>query len=172
MALVSAGCASLKRFPLVEVSPGIFEGHKPFTKAHYEALRAHGIRTILSLNQLPWDIIPERCAARRYGFEFRNVPIMASPLAPREMRVKAALLILDDPSLRPIFVHCLLGRDRNTFLIGLYRIYYQGWTPNDAWHEVLRSGFRVRWTLRGFTTYFWRHTQIPDWVKLSPDKPP
>jgi hypothetical protein len=160
-----AGCASdPKRFPVTEVSPGIFEGYKPRTRADFQALKAHGVRTILSLQQLPWDTWPEARHARENGLQYRDVPILASPLAPNEQRVKQALLDLDDRSLRPIFVHCLLGKDRNTFLIGLYRIYFQDWTPDAAWAEMLRSGFHVRLTLRGFETYFWSHTRKPDWV--------
>jgi len=171
--LLSTGCVtSFKRFPIVEVSPGILEGHKPWTQAHFDALRARGVRTILSLDQLPWDIWPERRKARRNGIVYRNVPILASPLQPREKLVREALLILNDPSLRPIFVHCMLGKDRNTFIIGLHRIYFQNWTPQDAWNEMLQSGFHVRWRLRGFTTYFWRHTQKPDWAKDGQNKPP
>ena len=92
---------------------------------------------------------------------------------PREKRVKQALLILNDPSLRPIFIHCLLGQDRNTFIVGLYRVYFQDWTPQAAWQEMLRSGFHSQPRLRGFTTYFWRHTQKPNWVeraRAAPEK--
>src|SRR5207248_3290267 len=99
------GCATSKSFSIVEVSPGIFEGPKPRTAAHFETLRDHGVRTILSLEQIPWHIWPERRQARRYGLAYRNVPIPATPLEPREKRVKEALLTLNDPSLRPIFVH-------------------------------------------------------------------
>ena len=130
-ALVCAGCASEpKQFPVIEVSPGIFEGYKPRTRADFQALKASGVRTILSLQQMPWDVWPEARQARENGLEYRDVPILASPLPPNEKRVKQALLVLDDRSLRPIFVHCLLGKDRNTFIIGLYRVYFQDWTPD------------------------------------------
>ena len=163
--LLAGGCATdSKPFPIVEVTPGVFEGRKPTTQAHFDALRANKVRTILSLEQLPWDIWTERKQAQRNGILYRDVPILASPLPPREKRVKEALLLLNDSSLRPVFIHCLLGKDRSTFIIGLYRVYFQDWTPQDAWAEMLRSGFHVRWTLRGFETYFWRHTQKPDWV--------
>lgn len=165
-ALLSTGCVSLlKHFTLIEVSPGIFEGRKPSTTADYAALRARGVRTILSLEQLPWDTWPERERARREGFAYHDVPIMASPLPPHEEQVKRALLLLNDKSLRPIFVHCYLGEDRNTFIIGLYRVYFQDWTPQAAWKEMLRSGFHPALRLKGFETYFWHHTQKPEWVK-------
>jgi hypothetical protein len=167
-ALLTSGCIAPSRdFALTEVSPGIFDGYKPRKPEHFEMLRAKGVRTILSLEQLPWDIWPERRKAEQKGFQYLNVPIMASPLEPPEKQVKKALLLLNDPSLRPIYIHCMLGEDRNTFIIGLYRIYFQGWTPEAAWDEMLHSGFHVRWTLRGFDTYFWSHTQIPEWARTA-----
>ena len=51
-------------------------------------------------------------------------------------------------------------------IVGLYRVYYQNWTPEAAWDEMLRVGFKIDWTLRGLKTYFWTHTQKPDWATL------
>ncbi len=166
--LLSAGCAThSKPFAITEVAPGVFEGYKPRTEADFKALRARGVHTILSLEELPWDIWPERRKAQRAGIQYLDVPILASPLEPREKDVTAALLFLNDPALRPIFVHCLLGEDRTTFIIGLYRIYFQDWSPQAAWEEMLRSGFHARWSLHGFETYFWHHTQKPDWTTAA-----
>jgi protein-tyrosine phosphatase len=163
--LLFAGCASPpKPFSVFEVSSGIFKGSKPSAQADFDLLRAHGIRTILSLERLPWDIYPERKQARKNSIAYCDVPMLASPLEPSERRVKEALLMLNDPSLRPIFIHCWRGEDRTAFIVGLYRVYYEDWTPEAAWAEMLRSGFHVRPTLRGFDTYFWRHSKNPDWV--------
>ena len=170
IALLAAGCASNKPFWMRQVSPGIYEGYKPRTQDDFDALRSHGMRTILSLEELPWDIWPERKHAHESGFEYRDVPILASPPAPSQ-NVKAALLVLNDSSLRPIFVHCFLGEDRSTFILGLYRIYFQDWPPQAAWQEMLHSGFHVRWSLRGFTSYFWEHTQKPGWVLALRETP-
>ena len=164
--LLVAGCAS-RPFPVVEVSPGIFEGYKPRRQADFDTLRARGVRTIVSLQQMPWDIWPERRHALSSGFEYRNVPIMASPLEPGEEAVKRALLLLNDRSLRPVFVHCFAGKDRCTLTVGLYRIYFQDWKPEDAWAEMLGSGFHVRWTLYGLEAYFWSHTEAPEWVRSA-----
>jgi len=164
--VLCTGCVNAhKRFGIHEVSAGIYEGFKPTSKEHFEALHARGIRTILSVESLHFDILPERHLAKKYGFTYIDVPILASPLEPRERRVREALVKMDDPSLRPIYLHCLQGRDRTAFLIGLYRIYFEGWSPEDAWEEMLRGGFKVRWSLRGFTTYFWKHCQRPEWVR-------
>ena len=165
LALLSAGCVSKQRFRLREVSPGLFEGCKPTTPAQFEALRARGMRTILSVQMFSWDILPEARQTRSYGMLYLNVPILASPFPPPEEKVKEALLLLSDPSLRPIYFHCLMGEDRTAMLLGLYRVYYENWTPEAAWQEMIQNGFHVRWSLRGFETYFWSHTQKPDWVK-------
>ncbi len=176
LALLLSGCVTHPQpFPL-EVAPGVFWGFKPLKRSHFERLHAAGVRGILSLEACPWDIAPERHQARRYGLLYTNVPIMAWPLEPSEEQVKQALLALHDPALRPVFVHCLLGEDRAAFIVGLYRMYFQDWTPQAAFREMLSLGFHVRWTLRGFDTYFWSHTQKPAWVTelraAEGEKPP
>jgi protein tyrosine phosphatase (PTP) superfamily phosphohydrolase (DUF442 family) len=163
--LSCAGCRSAhKPFVAQQAAPGILAGDQPRSQADYEFLRAHGVRTILSLEDLPWTVAADRKHAEALGMTFRNVPIPASPLQPSERHMKEVLMTLHDPTLRPIFVHCNLGRDRTAMVMGLYHVYYEGWTPQAAWAEMLRSGFKVSWTLRGLRTYFWSHTQKPDWV--------
>ncbi len=162
---VGVAHAELQRF--AEVSPGIFRGSKPTTHADFDFLKARGVRTILNLQTLPWDTWAERQHARQHEIEYRNIHIVGLPLAPGERRVKEALLTMTDPSLQPIFVHCRLGRDRTSMIVGLYRVYYQNWTPEAAWDEMLRVGFKVDWTLRGLKTYFWTHTQKPAWANRS-----
>ena len=40
-----------------------------------------------------------------------------------------------------VLVHCSHGRDRTGLVIGKFRL-WQGWTKEDAWHEMIRDGFR------------------------------
>ena len=164
-AVLFAGCAS-QPF-MTEVSPGIYEGCMPKTRAHYESLRQHGIRTILNLQIQPWDISAGRKRAQKNGIAYRSVPIPASPRQPKEARVNEALRILDEPDLHPIFINCRLGRDRATLIVGLYRVYYEGWSAEAAWAEMLRKGFKTHWTLMGLKHYFWHHSQRPDWLKAG-----
>jgi hypothetical protein len=152
-----------------EALPGIFEGRKPTSNADFAALRQHGIRTIVSVQAMAGAVNRERRHAQQTGFCFRNVPIVASPFGPREQNVKAALEIMATPSLRPIYVHCLLGRDRTEVLLALYRVYYENWTPEAAWQHMLRGGGFKSWGLPGFKRYFWRHSKKPSWVKSMSD---
>jgi protein-tyrosine phosphatase len=160
--LFLTGC---RTFTVSEVSPGIFKGSRPAAAADYEMLRTKGVRTIVSLEMLPWHTRPERRMARRYGFNYCEIPILASPLPPSEESVREALAALEDPALRPVYVHCLVGEDRTLLIVGLYRVYFEDWPPQAAWDEMLRSNFHSGPQLRGFTTYYWSHTNKPAWVR-------
>lgn len=166
-ALLFSGCSTAPlSLSIHETSPGVFEGRKPKTEADFATLRQNKIRTILSLQTLTCAVEPERKRAEQNGLALLNVPILASPFGPRERNVKAALQILATPSLKPIYVHCLLGRDRTGVLLALYRVYYENWTPEAAWDDMIRrGGFKSRLGMLGFEMYFWRHTRRPAWVK-------
>jgi protein tyrosine phosphatase (PTP) superfamily phosphohydrolase (DUF442 family) len=160
-----AGCKTPVPWVPNPVAPGIFEGGLPVTTADFANLRHHGIRTVLSLETMIVHIEPERRAVRKEGLIFRNVPLLPSLVVPRERQIREILSIMTDRELQPVFVHCLTGNDRTTFIAGLYRMYYQEWTPEAAWKEMLRRGFHARWWLRGLEVYFWKHTQRPEWVE-------
>lgn len=169
---VGAGCVGASRCSPAQIAPGIFQGCKPTTQADFEALHRDGIRTIISLEAFYYHTAPERAMAEQNGLVFIDIPVWPLPLPPREKRVKEALLTLNDPSLRPIFVHCLVGADRANLITALYRVYYLNWSPQAAWEAMLRSGFHANIWLLGLKTYFWRHARRPDWVvNTAPSEP-
>jgi len=165
--ILGGGCRGFPECRPSAAAPGIYTGCKPRTQEDFDGLRQQGIRTILSLETWYMHIEPERRLARENGIGYTNVGIWASPLEPSEKQVKKALLVLRDRSLQPIFVHCFLGEDRNNFIIALYRVYYEDWTAEAAWRELLRSGFHTRMSLRGFTTYYWSHARKPEWAQQT-----
>ena len=160
-----SGCASpCHRFSYHEGLPEVFVGCRPKKSADFDELRQHGIRTIISYESFPWHVAPERQKAQKNGFAFVNAPVFASPFGPSEKSIKRALRVLNDQSLRPVYVHCLYGRDRTAMILGLYRIYYQAASPQEVWDEMIRSGYKSDWSLWGFKRYFWKHTNKPDWA--------
>jgi hypothetical protein len=166
--VLASGCASpCHHFAFQEISPGLLVGCRPRHQSDFDALRKCGIRTIISFEAFSWHVGPEQREAERNRFTFRNAPVVASPFPPSEKDVNEALRVLSDQSLRPAYVHCLYGRDRAMFVLGLYEIYFQGATPQDAWNDMLARGFKHYWTLRGFEKYFWAHTRKPEWVKAE-----
>jgi hypothetical protein len=165
VALLSACSTPCRHFDFKPVSPGIYAGCRPRAEADYAALNKLGVRTILSFETFPWHTRPERRQAERHHIDFRLVPIFASPLGPSERRMKEAILAIDDSSLRPVYIHCLYGRDRTAIVIALYHVYFDGWSPEKAWQDALTWGLKCDWTLWGFKTYFWHHTERPEWVR-------
>jgi hypothetical protein len=159
------GCASpCRHFSFHEVSAGIWIGCRPKSQDDFAKLRQCGIRTIISYETFTWHVAPEKQKAARYGFGFRNVPIFASPFGPSEEHVREALILLSDKSLRPVYAHCLYGRDRTLMIIALYRVYFEGASPEEAWLEMKAQGAKLDWQLWGFRRYFWEHTSKPLWV--------
>ena len=159
------GCATNKSLVATQIAPGVFAGRKPHSDADFQALKAKGIRTVVNLQTMTWDIAPERKLAERNGIAFRNIPITASPFGPRAQKVQQLFQTLATPSLQPVYVHCLLGRDRTGVLMALYRVYYNNVDPNTAWAEMIRRGdFKSRWGLVGFKLYYWHHLDKPAWV--------
>ena len=161
------GCALNRPFAVAEVSPGIWVGSQPKTKADFDELKQHGVRTVLSLRTSPWTIYPERRRAHEHGMEYRHIPTPAWPIPPTENNVKKIILTLHDPSLRPIFMHCYLGRDRGAMVTALYRVYYEDAPPDVAWEGALRQGLKLYWVLRGLRVYYWHHVKKPEWVEQS-----
>jgi protein tyrosine phosphatase (PTP) superfamily phosphohydrolase (DUF442 family) len=165
LALV-AGCSSpCHDFSFHQAFPGVFVGCRPKKQADFDALRQNGIRTIISYESFTWHVAPERRKAQRNNIAFVNVPVFASPLGPSERSIEQALRTLNDNSLRPVYVHCLYGRDRTAMILGLYEVYYQGTAPETAWRQMISSGYQTDWSLWGFKRYFWNHTHKPKWVE-------
>jgi protein-tyrosine phosphatase len=153
------GCASpCHDFSFHEDMPGIFVGCRPRHQADFDQLRQRGIRTIISYETFTWHVAPERKKAERNKLAFVNVPVFAFPTVPSEESMEQAVRVLADASLRPVYVHCLYGRDRTAVILGLYKVYYEGATPQEAWNHMLRSGYKSNyWSLWGFNRYFWTH---------------
>lgn len=170
-----SGCASpCHHFSFHEALPGVFVGCRPKSQADFDHLHKCGIRTIVSYETFNWHVAPERRKAEQNRIAFVNVPIFASPFGPSEQSMRRALEVLSDVSLRPAYVHCLYGRDRTAIILGLYKVYYQGAPPEQTWQEIIRSGYHADLSLWGFTRYYWKHTQKPEWVdsEVPPLDPP
>lgn len=172
--ILLSGCASpCHHFSFHEEMPGIFVGCRPIHQADFEQLRQAGIRTIVSYETFTWHVVPERAKAERNHLAFVNAPVFAFPVVPSEKSMEQAVRVLSDTSLRPVYVHCLYGRDRAAVILGLYSVYYEGATPQAAWDEMHRNGYKSSyWSLWGFNRYFWTHahkraSEVPDSISNS-----
>jgi len=161
----TTGCLS-KSMIAEELDHGVYVGRMPWTyPKDFDELKAHGVRTIVSLQAMPWDVWPEETHASLAGIDFIDVPMLAMPWPPpSEESVRRVLTTMADPARQPVFLHCRLGTDRAAMIVGLYRIYYLGWSPEAAWKEMRAVHFQTH-GLYGYGRYFWQHTKPPEWAR-------
>jgi protein tyrosine/serine phosphatase len=76
--------------------------------------------------------------------------------SPSKDKVDSIMQVLNNPYYWPIFIHCKHGQDRTGLIIGLYRVFYQEWTPKEAYQEMIRYGFHP-WLL-GLRFYYKKET--------------
>jgi Tyrosine phosphatase family len=153
----------------VKIDNGVYGGSKPKSDADFAFLQSTGVRYILEVHFLPFLNGPEKSNAKRYGIQLVSVPMNASPVPPREKHVNRALLIMRSKDQKPVYLHCVLGRDRTGLVTGLYRIYFNGLGGDQALKEMKASGFRDSWFVAGLKRYFDKHTIIPaEFVKGTP----
>ena len=158
--------ASIVRFG--QVDEGVYKGSRPKNDADFKFLQSKSIKTILELKFLPFLDRAEKRKANRYGIIFKTALMNASPFAPSEKHVDQILRILRDKRYQPIYFHCDIGRDRTSLIAGLYRIYFRGMSPQEAWQDMTHFGFKDSWTLRGLKRYFEKHPRRPPSLDTEP----
>ena len=144
-----------------QLDDGVYKGSTPKNDADYKFLQSNNIRYILNLQLFPVLHLREKKKAEKYGIIFLSARINASPVSPSEKHVSRILAILRDQRYRPIYFHCDLGRDRTSLIAALYKMYFLGLSPQDAWQGMKNDGFKDSWTLRGLRRYLERHPLPP-----------
>jgi hypothetical protein len=146
------------------VSPGIYRGGHP-DEGGLVYLKNLGVTTIIDLEIADWieatpqEIAEELAEAKALGLNDIHEPMSAFSLAISssfDAEIDQILAILADPTQKPVYVHCEHGQDRTGLVIGLERVFNQGWTPAAAWNEMLEKGFHPEFL--GLSDYFFRKT--------------
>lgn len=114
-----------------------------------EEIRTRGIKTVVNLGSMSnSDVEVCQKAGVKY-FEFpSDVWYLCGCNPPGEQQQQPPQLdltplwqALDDPSARPVLVHCQGGVHRTGVVTAMYRIERQGWQPEDAIREMDLYGF-------------------------------
>jgi tyrosine-protein phosphatase SIW14 len=144
---VASAQIDITRF--AQVSPRIYRGSRP-DEATLKALAQMNVLTILDLEDDDEVVAAETVLAASYGIKVISTP-MSGFWYPRKSQVNHSLQILTDASNGPIFVHCQHGEDRTGLIVGLYRVFYEHWSPSDAWNEMEANGFhRILFLLKEY----------------------
>lgn len=177
--------ANIPRFRVI--ADGVYAGGNPLSKADgdkgREAIIYLGISGVISLQGgdiddtwkgkfSEWRQKGENqtaVAEEKAWFEGRGLWWFNAPLNSHEPKTQSEdrdiMEALRRMSLatkeKPIYLHCEHGADRTGMLVALYRVIYQGWSPEEAYREWLHNGHT--WVARVFThhldTYFFQKTE-------------
>jgi protein tyrosine/serine phosphatase len=151
-----ASAASSAAIEIAEVSPGIYRGPAPYSASDYGQLQALGIKTVLDVRKFRRRRLEDECRrVKACGMTYKLVPVAFRPQ--RDGSAECALRALTDARLRPIYIHCELGRDRSGLVVALYRVRCEGWSLCAAYAEMERFDFNNR--LRALENYFWDYAK-------------
>jgi protein-tyrosine phosphatase len=127
----------IRRF--AQVSQGIARGGRP-ERIGLEAVARMGFKTDLDLEDDRGAVEREAQSARELGLHMISMP-MSGFWVPNDAEVGQIISILADPNNYPIFVHCQHGEDRTGLIVGLYRVFVEHWSRQDAYEEMRAHGF-------------------------------
>jgi tyrosine-protein phosphatase SIW14 len=130
----------LRNFQMV--GEGLYRGAQP-TAAGFRQLARMGIHTVLDLRTEGGRATWEGTLVRSLGMQYTHVPL-AGYQAPTPEQITAALRILQDAAMAPVFVHCRRGADRTGTIVALYRIVHDHWTNQQALEEARRMRMASR----------------------------
>ncbi|QDV34797.1 fused DSP-PTPase phosphatase/NAD kinase-like protein [Tautonia plasticadhaerens] len=128
-----------------EVTPGVlYRSGQLNPEQLAEAIESYRLKTVVSFLLPGPDVEAERRLVERLGAEFINLPMPGDGFG-REEQFRQVLDAIDDPTRRPVLVHCARGTCRTGSIVALYRMERQGWMIDDVARELERQGYREGW---------------------------
>lgn len=121
-----------------------------------DAVARYHIRTILNVQDEYPDpdvihdyfnrrTVKETVLCRRLGVRYIHLPPDLIPRrrvpAEHPVAIDGFRAIMDNPGNYPVLIHCKAGLHRTGVLVALYRMEYEGWTPQAAIRELKDNGF-------------------------------
>jgi hypothetical protein len=142
---------------LREVEPGkVYRAGEMTADGFADAAARFKIRTFVNLQDdypdpdicrsfWDWRTIKESELCRQLGVRFvlikpDLIPRRLTPLE-RPAAVDEFLDLMDREDTYPVLIHCKAGLHRTGCLTAVYRMEYQGWTPEEAYEELKAQGF-------------------------------
>jgi tyrosine-protein phosphatase SIW14 len=120
-----------------KVNDYYFRGSQP-KGADYSDLAALGVKTVIDLQvDGPSN---EAGYVKAAGMNFFRIG-MTTTKAPTDAQVAQFFEIVNNPANQPVYVHCAGGRHRTGTMTALYRMTFDGWTPQQAYSEMKQYRF-------------------------------
>jgi protein tyrosine/serine phosphatase len=122
----------------------LYRGNQPKMES-LDELKELGIDTIVDLRGERRGLRKrEQQRAEALGMQLVSIPGSGwSP--PRDEQLVQFFELLRERPRRHVFVHCWLGGDRAGVFLATYRIAFEGWSPEQALHEMHMFHFHGFW---------------------------
>jgi tyrosine-protein phosphatase SIW14 len=118
-----------------KVNDYLYRGAQPKPEG-IEELEKLGIDTIVDLRGERHGLMEkERAHAESLGMRLVSIP-GTGWTAPRDEQIAQFFALVSERPRRKIFIHCWFGGDRDGMFVAAYRIAFDGWTPEEAIHEM------------------------------------
>lgn len=135
---------------LFRITPSLYRSAK-LTRGDVAHLKALGIRKVVSFRAFHSD---HRILAGS-GIAVLRIPVNTWRIRDRDMvAVLKVLRTVEEDG--PVLIHCQHGADRTGLVCALYRVVYQGWSKEDALHELQHGGFGFHTIWRNIRRYLER----------------
>jgi tyrosine-protein phosphatase SIW14 len=135
---VFAGSAPPGIHNFYKVDEHVYRGAQP-TEEGFRYLAKIGVKTIVDLREPGERGRKEQSVVTTEGMKYVNIP-MSGLTAPTETEITRILIMLENNTTGPVFVHCMRGADRTGAVIAAYRIDHDGWENSRALKEALADG--------------------------------
>jgi tyrosine-protein phosphatase SIW14 len=119
-----------------EVTPMLFRGAQPSPEG-LKTLGKMGVNIVVDARGDRAD--SEGKQVTKLGMRYVPIP-WRCPFPNDDVFVKFLKLVRDNPD-KKIFVHCRLGDDRTGMMVAAYRMAAEGWSADEAMHEMQQFGF-------------------------------
>ena len=136
----------------VKVEEGLYRGGQP-DEIGMAYLKDIGVKTILDINNDDDEFESE--TAQASPMDLRYIPLSGF-WEPSRKNMDQIESLIEDVTLRPLYIHCEHGKDRTGLAVALYRV-HNGWSAQAAHDEWMALGHSRLLPLMDH--YFWERVE-------------
>ena len=145
---------------LQQINQFLYRGARPSFEQMRSLKNELGIATIVSLDDNESVVKQERQWADQLGIELVSIPIDVLRWPENEKVDQILIEMLKSRQSNQVYLHCRQGKDRTGLMTGLYRVFYQKWSKDQAYREMREMGFsKILFHLKRY--YWYRAENFP-----------
>lgn len=121
-----------------KIAPEIYRGGNPFNDL-YGLISKYKIKRFISLDKESGLLIHPKLI--NFGIEHIFYPLSAWEKEPQKLQFLKSKIVDWLTGATPSYIHCFAGKDRTGLAVALFRVFHDGWTPQEALQEANSFGF-------------------------------